>query len=168
MNRMAIVRLYWWWLCWFCVVAVVVAIIINKLWIDGRKLVLQQSGNIKMQITFDSHLHLSINMKRTSTVTANLHKLHTVEKWRVKFLIIYHTNSSSRCERVCFALFLCTVSAMHTVGRRTRSMYLCALVFVSKHIYLYPYSKLTRHNCHTIDTAINKSDSMSDVLACML
>lgn len=26
------------------------------------------------------------------------------------------------------------------------------------------YTKLTRHNCHTIDTAINKSDSMSDVL----
>lgn len=81
------------------VAVTIVVVIINKLWIDGRKLVLQQSWNIKMQITFASHLHLSINMSRKTenecVVTANLHKLHTVEKRRVKFSIIYHANSSS-------------------------------------------------------------------------
>lgn len=96
-----------------------VVFIINKLWIDGRKLVLQQSGNIKMQITF-AHIHgckyicMWTMIEKESEIRrgvwarefhmerqrdrewdrageANLHKLHTVEKWRVKFSIIYHT-----------------------------------------------------------------------------
>lgn len=118
-------------------VAIVVIVVINKLWIDGRKLVLQQSSNIKMQITFASHLHLSINMSRETenecVVTANLHKLHTVEKRRVKFSIIYHTNSSSPMwERLSFSLrnaYCCHL---------THSMYL----YVHMCTCLYSYSSV--------------------------
>lgn len=38
------------------IILIIIIIIVNKLWIDGRKLVLQQSGYIKMQITF-MHIH---------------------------------------------------------------------------------------------------------------
>lgn len=76
--------------------------IIDKLWIDGRKLVLQQPSNNEMQIT-SKHICTERNIGRREREIkrrANLHELHTVEIWRVKFSIIQHTNSSSMTARL--------------------------------------------------------------------